>query len=153
MAESLSELAISALRQKHAELAGQVIHYQREIARIREALAHIEAVLRPYAPDSPPEHILPKYRRPPRSEYLAHGEIRRRCLDAMREGAPITAEAVVVEMMCDQGLDAEGDRRLRTDLLKRTLRALDALRRRGSVEKIGRGRGVRWRLPTGEALE
>jgi hypothetical protein len=151
MSESLSELAISALRQKRAELAGEVIHYQREIARIRGELVHVDAVLRLFAPDSPPEHILPKYHRPPRSEYLAHGEIRRRCLEAMRDGAVITAESVVVQMMRDKGLDAEGDQRLRSDLLKRTLRALDALRRLGRVQKIGKSRGVRWKATEREA--
>ena len=45
----MSELAISALRQKRAELAGQVIHHQQEIARIRGELVHIDAVLRLFA--------------------------------------------------------------------------------------------------------
>jgi hypothetical protein len=48
--------------------------------------------------------------------------------------------------MQDKGLDAERDRRLRSDFVKRVLRALDALRRRGTVEKIGSSRGERWKL-------
>jgi hypothetical protein len=142
----MSEIAINALRDKRAELAGLVIHHQREIERLRGEIVHLDAVLRIFAPDSKPEHILPKYRRPRRSEYLVPGEIRRRCLDAMRDDAIVVADQIVVEMMRDKGLDAEGDRRLRSDLLKRALRALDALRRLGRVEKIGQGRGVQWRL-------
>src|SRR5215208_5281077 len=141
----MSEIAINALRDKRAELAGQVIHHQHEIEKLRVALGHLDATLKLFAPDSKPEHILPKYRRPRRSEYLGHSEIRRRCLDAMRDGAVVAADAIVTTMMCDKKLDADGDHRLRSDLLKRTLRALDALRRLGRIEKIGAGRGVRWR--------
>lgn len=141
----VSELVISGLRQKRGELAGLVLHHQQQIGRIRGELVHVDAVLRLFSPDSPPEYILPKYRRPPRSEWLAHGELRRRCREAMRGGAAITADQVVVDLMREKALDG-GDQRLRSDLLKRCLRALDALRRRGTVQKIGKGRGVRWRL-------
>jgi len=140
----LSELAINALRQKRSELAGLVLHHQQEIGHIRGVIGHIDEVLKAFAPDSPPEHILPKYRRPPRSEYLAHGELRRRCREAMRDGAAITAEAVVTALMREKALDPD-DQRLRSDLLKRCLRALDALRRKGIIEKVGKGRGVKWK--------
>src|SRR5262249_42798523 len=106
---SLPESAIRALREARGELAGQAIHHQREIARIRDELGHIDAVLRLFAPDSPPEHILPKYRRPKQSEYLAYGEMRRRCLEAMRDNGTITAEGVVVQMMRDKSLDVDSD--------------------------------------------
>jgi hypothetical protein len=45
-------------------------------------------------------------------------------------------------MICDKSPDP----RLRSDLLKRNLRALDALRRLGKVEKIGSRRGGRRRI-------
>jgi hypothetical protein len=74
----------------------------------------------------------------------------------MRDGTSITAEAIIVELMQEKTLDPS-DQRLRSDLIKRTLRALDALRRLGKVEKIGKGRGVRWKIvdfdaaaPTGD---
>jgi hypothetical protein len=142
----MPEIAINALRDKRAELAGLVIHHQREIERLRSNLAHLDAVLHLFAPEIKPDHILPKYHRPRRSEYLVHGEVRRRCLDAMREQETIAADDIAVAVMRDKGLNAEGDRRLRSDFLKRVLRALDALRRRGTVEKIGMGRGVKWKL-------
>jgi hypothetical protein len=103
-------------------------------------------VLKLFDPEIRPDKILPKYRRPERSEYLGHGEIRRRCREALRDREVITAEEIALATMRDKGLDPDEDRRLRSDFIKRTLRALDALRRNGSVEKIGNGRGVRWKL-------
>jgi hypothetical protein len=145
MSESLSEAAIRALREKRGELDGRLIYYQQEIKRIRDELSHLDAVLRMFAPDSPPENILPKHPRPPRSSLLQYGEIRRRCLEAMRENGVIAADSVVLQLMRDKSLD-EGDQRLHSDLLKKTLRSLDALLREHRVEKIGKGRGVQWKI-------
>ena len=95
--------------------------------------------------NSPLECVVQK-NSPPLWVQMKYGEMRHRCLDAMRDGSAITAESVVMRLMRDRSLDPHGDKHLRSDLLKRALRALDALRRCGRVQKIGKGRGVRWLL-------
>src|SRR4051794_33332868 len=92
-----------------------------------------------------PEYILCADGGAPRL-HLKYGEMRDRCLNALHDGAVIAAESVVMQLMRDRSLDPDHDQALRSDLLKRGLRALDALRREGRVEKIGKGRGVRWAL-------
>ena len=77
---------------------------------------------------------------------MDYGEMRHRCLDAMRDGEAITAETVVVPMMRERALDPDRNQRVRSDLIKRALRALDTLHREERVQKIGKGRGVRWVL-------
>jgi hypothetical protein len=89
--------------------------------------------------------MVASHRRPARFK-LKYAEMRHRCLAAMRDGSVITAQAVVMQMMRDRSLDPDRNQRLRSDLLKRALRALDALVRCGRVEKIGKGQGVRWVL-------
>ena len=64
-------------------------------------------------------------------------EPHRQCREPMCDGETITAEQIVVDLMRDKRLDA--DQRLRSDLMKRILRSLDALRRIGKVERIGKG--------------
>jgi hypothetical protein len=46
----------------------------------------------------------------------------------------------------DKGLDPENDKRTRTDFVRRVALALGDMRRKGKVEKIGRGRAMRWKL-------
>jgi hypothetical protein len=45
-----------------------------------------------------------------------------------------------------QGLDPETDRVTRTDFVRRVTLQLNDMYRKGKVEKIGSGRGMRWRL-------
>jgi hypothetical protein len=56
----------------------------------------------------------------------------------MRDGGVVSAEQIVVEMMREKSLDPDGDRRLRSDLLKWAYQALDALRRCGKSRRSGR---------------
>jgi hypothetical protein len=144
------EHAIRAWREIRAELAGEIIQHRREIERISQLMSHLDALLRAFAPDSSPEHIPAKIRRSThQSQYLVYGEMRRRCLEAMRESGSITADIVIERLMREKSLDP-GDQRLRSDLLKRALRALDALRRDNRVEKVGWGLGVQWKLKADE---
>jgi hypothetical protein len=133
--------AINALHQKRAELVDQVNHHLSAAARLREVLGTLDGTLELFGPDDP--------RAPGAaasgSQYLRYGEMRRRCLDAMRDGAIIKAEEVVLSLMRDKCLDPTDHRALRSDLVKRALRALHTLYREGRVAKIGHGHHVRWR--------
>jgi hypothetical protein len=111
-----------------------------KLSQLREAVDQIDQILKRFVPAPPPER-----RAAVASEYLDNGELRHRSLNAMRDGAVITAGTVVDNFMRDKCLDVN-HRELRPVLIKKELRALDALQRMGVVEKIGRGHKVRWRL-------
>jgi hypothetical protein len=51
---------------------------------------------------------------------------------------------VTVQAMREKGLDPE-NRKLRADLTRRILVTLHDLMKAGTIEKVGHGRGVRWR--------
>jgi hypothetical protein len=54
---------------------------------------------------------------------------------------PSTAAA-----MRDKGLDPESDPVTRTDFVRRMTLQLNDMVRKGKIEKIGRGRAMRWKL-------
>ncbi len=135
---------ISGLREKRSAVAGQIIDTQRELDRLQADLFHIDAVLKLYG--EAPSEIPTKGRMPKRSTYFGRNEITRRCYDLLREKGAIRADDVTVRAMRDKGLDPEADRKLRVDFTRRILVSLHDLRKNGTVEKIGHGRGVQWKL-------
>lgn len=135
---------VSALREKRSSIAGAIIDHRREIDRLQAALFHVDEVLKLYGEE--PADIPTKGRMPKRSDYFGRNEISRRCRDALRELGIIAADDVSVRAMRDKGLNPDADRKVRADFTKRILVTLHDLVKNGSVEKIGAGRGVRWRL-------
>lgn len=131
---------INDLHQKRAELADDLEGHKRECTWIEEMLDRLDQVLQELGSADP------LTARASGTRYLVYGEMRHRCLDAMRDGAIVTAEAVVMQLMRQKYLDPEQHPALRRDLNKRALRALATLHEDGRVEKIGYGRGVQWRL-------
>ncbi len=135
---------ISGLREKRSATAGRIVELRHEMDRLQADLFHIDSVLKIYGEE--PGEIPTKGRVPVRSAYFGRNEITRRCYDALRDGEPVAAEAIAVQAMRDKGLDPEADRKQRIGFTRRFLVALHDLRKAGTVEKIGRARGVRWRL-------
>jgi hypothetical protein len=136
--------AIAALKRKRSELAGQIVDLRRQLDKLQADIFHVDMVLRLYGED--PQDIPTKGRMPVRSAFFARNEITRRCYDLLREKGTITADDVTVRAMREKGLDPEADREQRTDFTRRILVSLHDLRRAGTVEKIGNGRGVKWKL-------
>ncbi len=142
---------ISGLRDKRAEIAGQISELEHKIDQLRAELIHVDAVLHLFRPDIDLETIPEKTRRPRQSDYFGRGEITRACLETLRDAGDddwLTGDESTVRIMQNKGLDPIVDRRLRSDFLRRILQSLDALERRyGTVKKSGSGRGgVRWRI-------
>lgn len=135
---------ISGLREKRSAVAGQIVEHQREIDRLTAELFHIDSVLKIYGVET--ADIPTKGRVPKRSAYFGRFEISRRCYDMLREKGTIRADEVADLAMREKGLDPESDRKLRADFTRRFLVTLHDMRKAGTIEKIGHGRGVRWRL-------
>ena len=135
---------ISGLREKRSATAGRIVDLQRELDRLQADLVHIDAVLRLYGES--PGNIPTKGRIFLRSAYFARNELSRRRRDMIRERGTVKADDVTVQAMRDKGMDLETEKRLRADFTKRILITLHDLRKNGTVEKVGHGRGVVWRL-------
>ena len=135
---------ISGLREKRSALAGQIVDLRRQLDKLQADIFHLDMVLRLYGEE--PQDIPTKGRMPVRSAFFGRNEITRRCYDLLREKGEIAADEVTVRAMREKGLDPEADRKQRTDFTRRILVSLHDLRRAGTVEKVGEGRGVRWKL-------
>jgi hypothetical protein len=136
-------LVVSGLKTKRAEVAGRIIDLRREMDQLQGDLIHIDAVLKLYG--LLPEELPTKGRMPKRSAYFARQELSRRCCEMIRERGTIKADDVAVQAMRDKGLDPGSDHRTRVDFIKRILVTLHDLMKRGTVVKIGEGKGVLWK--------
>lgn len=139
---------ISGLREKRSGVAGRIVDLRREIDRLQADLFHIDAVLKLY--DVEPADIPTKGRIPVRSAYFGRNEITRRIYDALRSGETIAAERIALQAMRDKGLDPAADRKLKMGFTRRFLVSLHDLKKAGTVQRVGSGRGVRWRLAQAE---
>jgi hypothetical protein len=136
---------ISALRAKRAELAGLIDALERQVGQLRADLIHVDGVLRLYQPERDPEEIKPKQFRG-RNRYFDRGELSRLCREAFRDAeGPLSVADIVSSVIASKRFDP-GDRVLRDRIDDLVKAALGPMRRTGSVEKIGQGRGVRWKL-------
>jgi len=90
---------VTALRRKRAEVSGHIADLERKITRQRVNLAHIDATIRLFSPDTDPNAIPPKrtYRR---TRYFAKGEL-----------APISSPRRFVSIFCHDCRPKCADRR------------------------------------------
>jgi hypothetical protein len=94
---------VSALRAKRAEISAYVHDLEKKVATWRARLAHIDASIKIFSPETDPEAIPPRrtYRR---SGYFKKGEFARLCLDELRKtnGKPITTAEIVTSILGGQ---------------------------------------------------
>jgi hypothetical protein len=137
---------ISALREKRAIVAGCVARLERQLDQRRADLTHIDGVLRLFELDRDPESIKPKRSYAKRTRYFARNELARLCMDALRDRhSLITMDVIAAQVIAAKGFEA-ADSTLRASVRDQLLTVLRAARKRGTVEQIGLGRGVRWKL-------
>jgi hypothetical protein len=139
----------NALVKKRADILFEIGELETQIDRLRIELVHLDAVLRMFRPDFKAEGLPIRHRRPTKSPYFAHGELTKRIFDAMRTSGTVTSAEIAAAAMRDKGLDPENDPVTRTDFVRRVGLQLNDMVRKGKVEKIGRGRAVRWKLLPG----
>ncbi len=140
-----SPIAVNALRNKRADIAGQIELHTREIDRLRSELVHLDTTLRLFDPYALPGEITQRQRWPRRTDYFAKGELTRLTYEAMRDNGTTSAGELAAAAMAIRKIP-ETDNLVRRDCASRFLDTLHDMLRRGTVEKIGSGRGVRWKL-------
>jgi hypothetical protein len=126
-----------------------ILQREREIDRLRADLMHLDAALRIFAPDIVPGDIPTQAAFPKRSGYFQRGELTRRIYDGLRERGSASTGELTAEAMQDKGI-TRADKAIRTDFARRFIVALQRMKRAGRVEKVGNGRGVRWKLAPAE---
>jgi hypothetical protein len=138
---------ISALREKRALVAGVIGKLERKLEQHRADLTHIDGVLRLFQPEHDPASIKPKRTYARRTRYFARNELSRICMDTLRaaDGALLTTDDIAGRIIAAKGFDA-ADAALRKAIGEQALATLRSFRNSGTVEQIGLGRGVRWKL-------
>jgi len=136
---------VSALRTKRAEISAYIHDLEKKVATWRARLAHIDASIKIFAPETDPDAIPPRrtYRR---SGYFKKGEFARLCLDELRraDGRPTTAAAIVTGILGHKKLP--NDPALAASVNERVLAYLRQQRKRGLVAKTGTSRDAEWAL-------
>ncbi len=141
-----NEITMNALVAKRAEILFEIGEAEKRIAQLQTELVHLDAVLRMFRPEFKTEGLPVRHRRPTKSPYFMHGELTQRIFDAMRISGTVTSFEIAAQAMRDKGLDPENDKPTRADFVRRIALALGDMHRKGKVEKIGRGRALRWKL-------
>ena len=136
----------NALVAKRADILFEIGDLEKRIEQLRTELVHLDAVLRMFRPDFKAEALPVRHRRPTKSPYFAHGELTKRIYDSMRTSVTVASIDIAVVAMREKRLDPDNDPVTRTDFVRRVTLQLNDLCRKGKVEKIGRGRAMRWRL-------
>jgi hypothetical protein len=139
--------AISALRCKRAYLAGEIETAERDLARKREALANVDAVILLFEPESHPD-LIPARRATKRGLFFRHGEQQRLCLAALREAsAPLPARRVAESAMQAKGLPIDNGR-VRGRIVEQVHVALGRLEAKRQVRRIVSQPVTWWELVT-----
>jgi len=135
--------ALSALRNRRATIAAEIVSLERQLRHCRESLVHVDATLR-LLDDSIDIDAIPNKRLPRRVKLFGQGELGRMILSCFREaeGRPL-ATAEIVSAILAAGGHGEPARRAVGGRVRGNLAYLE---RRGKVCKAGSGRTARWNL-------
>jgi hypothetical protein len=122
--------AITALRDKRGELAGQIDALQDQLRQAFIDMDHIDATLRMFVPDIELDEIKPKPL-PPRHRAFK-GQVTRAILAMLRKEGPMDAKAITLRLMAERELNS-ADKALQKAMHKRVGAALRNMRERGLV--------------------
>lgn len=136
--------AITALRNKRGELAGQIDALQDQLRQAFIDMDHIDASLRMFVPDIELDEIKPKPL-PPRHRAFK-GQVTRAILAMLRKEGPMDAKAITLRLMAERELNLN-DSGLQKAMHKRIGAALRNLRDRTLVmSEQGKGGLLVWYL-------
>lgn len=136
--------AITALRDKRGELAGQIDALQDQLRQAFIDMDHIDATLRMFQPDIELDEIKPKPL-PPRHRAFK-GQVTRAILAMLRMEGPMDAKAITLRLMAERELNVN-DSGLQKAMHKRIGAALRNLRERTLVSsRSGSGGLLVWSI-------
>jgi hypothetical protein len=140
--------AITELRDKRAELAGQINQLLKQLADLRADLAHVDGALRVLEPGIELEKIVPRHVEF-RPRHFKRGALTRLCLDFLREHASesIAAADIMSRAVGERSLNTLEYRRVEQVVYE----ALRKLGKRGVVDMTGSGvKRARFKVAAGD---
>lgn len=143
MNEKGNRYAISALKNKRATLAAEIVQLERQVRHRKAALQNVGACLRLLDPTLPVEAI-PNKRIVKHVNLFRQGELGRLIIGVLREaeGAALSTPDIAALVMQKNGIDAEARNVMRV----RVRSGLGYLQRRGKVAKFGDRAAAKWKL-------
>jgi hypothetical protein len=143
MNELGNKYALAALRERRAEMAGEITSIERRLRDLRASLVHLDATLRLFDPDAEPTKI-PGKRPYKRVKLFGAGKLNRLILGALRRGGrPMTTAEIIASIVAELGYGPEAAKGM-SNRVRANLRYLD--KERGLVTKEGDRQGVTWAL-------
>ena len=103
-----NQYATAALKEHRATVAGELAQLESQVAIKREALGHLDAVLRMFAPEVDPEG-LPKRRSRRDNPYPIPNATRRILGILRRRGEPMSSPDVIDALSAEMAFGPEGD--------------------------------------------
>lgn len=137
----MSEIIVSALVRKKAEILGEIEQANERLSVLRQQLQHVDGTLAVFGhEDAAP--IKPAYKR--QQGYFQQGELVRFIFDYLRQHGPQTRADLLQAVLAHKGL-TEADRRTRAHIDNKVRRALERQRTRGSLVNDPTERGAIWK--------
>jgi hypothetical protein len=97
---------ISALREKRAELSGEMIAAEKRILQLRDDISSLDRTIRVFDPTAEPHTIRPVLRRK-KSTLIPRGQCSRAILDMLRHAeVPMTAREIATQLAARYQMDA-----------------------------------------------
>ena len=134
--------ALSALRNKRASLASEIVQLERQLRHRKESLGHVDATLRLLDPSVEIDAI-PNNRLPRRVKLFRQGELGRMIVGTLREADQPLRTADIVTAIIAKGGHGESARRTMSGRVRGNLAYLS---RNGKVTKDVDENGVVWAL-------
>lgn len=143
MENKSNQYAAAAIRERRAELAGEITTLESRLRHLRESLVHVDATLRMFAPGYDPATIAPK--RPyKRVKLFGAGKLNWLILAALRKaGKPLTTLEVVASIVADLGYGDDAAKGMKNRVRANLLYLAKV---RGSVVKEGDRATAVWSL-------
>jgi hypothetical protein len=143
MNELGNKYALAALRERRAEMAGEITSLQRRLRQLQESMVHVDATLRLLDPEADPTKW-PGKRPYKRVKLFGAGKLNRLILGALRRGErPMNTAEVVASIVAELGYGPEAAKGM-TNRVRANLRYL--VKERGLVTKEGDRLNTRWAL-------
>lgn len=136
----MSEQVLTVLRAKRSQIASQVHDTEKKLAKLRAALANLDAAMNILTPDHP--DYVPGHRNN-RASYFSRSELPRLIRDALRQaGKPLSAAEIAAHAIAAKGLPPSAH----AATVHSVLTVLNMATRRGELTKTGRTRSARWAI-------
>ncbi len=137
----MSEHVLTVLRVKRSEISSQVSEIEKKLARLRAALANLDAAMNILTPDHP-DHV--PGRRRLKTNYFARNELPRLVRDALRQAGkkPLSATEIAAHAIAAKGLPPSAH----AATVQSVLTVLNIRARKGEFVKTGKTRDARWAI-------